>query len=423
MSKKRSMHLMPKIAVLFLFFVVIAFFINGQYLINQTKKHIEGNVSYAFKLREKQIIEHLKEGKDPALVRGAWVAYADSLPESGLREATYDTLMFSKYFDEIYLFRIKETNIWVDSVQYHLVLNRNIDDFASLKADVRNTLIPSFILLAGIVLIFSIFLSGVVFRPFYSIMRKMEDFKLGDKAEIKPVKTSTQEFARMQELFIAMVDRIEEDYRNLKEYTENMSHEIKTPLAIIRNKTERLIADERVLEAQAEVVKTIFDETNHLTRLGSTLNLLTKIENHEYRNTEKLFTKPFIENHIDSVSELAGLKDLQINAVLSETHYLMMDPFLFEIILKNLFRNAISYASKGTIIEIETTENSFGIRNAGPAPKVSPENIFKRFASGNQTKNSLGLGLALVKRICALNQLRIEYRYECGLHGFFIGRK
>jgi len=248
----------------------------------------------------------------------------------------------------------------------------------------------------------------------------MKYYTVGKKSDIEKIETSTVEFKKMQDLFHQMVERIEYDYRHLKEYTENMSHEIQTPLAVIRNKAENLIADESVMHRHSETVKAIYDETNHLTKLGNTLNLLTKIENGEFNKALQIDTRPVIEKHVAAVSELAALKSLSIETTLADRHRLLIDPFLLDIVLKNLLRNTISYGTPEGPIRIQTTAESLSISNYGPAPDIPEEKLFERFYRNHQQKTSLGLGLSLVKKICELNDLRIEYRYQDGQHIFTI---
>ena len=246
----------------------------------------------------------------------------------------------------------------------------------------------------------------------------MKTYKVGSGTAIKSVQTTTVEFKKIQQLFQEMLERIEHDYRNLKEYTENMAHEIQTPLTVIRNKTENLIADESLMQQHASTVKIIYDEANHLSKLGNTLNLITKIENHEFRNTLSIPTRAVIEKHIESISEVASLKSLEIERELSDEHILYIDPFLLDIVLKNILRNAIRYGIPDGPIKIKTTIDCLSISNYGPPLEDAPDNLFKRFYKKNGSRASQGLGLSLVKKICELNNLTISYTYGNKQHIF-----
>jgi len=234
--------------------------------------------------------------------------------------------------------------------------------------------------------------------------------------------TSTEEFTRMQDLFSSMLNRIEEDFRNLKEYTENMAHEIQTPLAVVRTKLENLMGDEPVMDQYGTEIKILWDETNHLSKLSNTLNLFTKIENHEFENREDIFTEPVIEKHVTQLQEFVALKSLAITIDLSPDHTIHIDPFLLDILLKNLIWNAIRYAEPAGPIRIQTDNTQLVISNYGAPLDFPPEKLFERFYRKSESSEALGLGLALVKKICDLNRLAIHYHYSAGQHFFTISR-
>jgi signal transduction histidine kinase len=288
-----------------------------------------------------------------------------------------------------------------------------------LRDDIFGSLIPAFLFLALGVVLFNFALSGYFFSPLNKILQIMRNYKPG-RGPVDTINTSTKEFEKMQDLFLEMIHRIDEDYNSLKEYTENMSHEIQTPLAIIRNKLENLMAREKIMQHHAGEIKLIYDEVNYLSRLGNTLNLLTKIENREFMNAVTLKTKPVIEKHVNTIKESAETKSLHIEQILDDDHRVFMDPVLFDIIIKNVLKNAVLYASSEGPVRIESFKDSLRISNSGPPLGISEEQLFKRFNRKNNSSKSLGLGLAIVKKICELNDLRISYKYEEGRHVFSI---
>ena len=107
-------------------------------------------------------------------------------------------------------------------------------------------------------------------------------------------------------------------------------------------------------------------------------------------------------------------------AELNPEHSLTIDPFLFDILFKNLLRNALRYGDSSSPIFIKTELNKLSISNAGEALKVDASKIFERFVSSNQSASSLGLGLSLVKRICDLSGLEISYSFDSNTHIFSI---
>ncbi|TKG97233.1 HAMP domain-containing histidine kinase [Puteibacter caeruleilacunae] len=419
MKSLRSSKLLIKIAVLFLFFIVIAFSISATVLILKTDHYINKSVERSFIHKHERIVEQLEKGQDIEFFKEAKIIklnkgdYKNSIIDK-------DTLIYNETLGVDNLHRLRKQVIQVNGISYLLILKKNIEDFTNLKADVISTLIPVFIVLSIVIVVFSVFLSRYLFRPFNHILMQMKRFRVGENFSYESVKTTTSEFATLQLLYQGMVQRAEEDYQRLKEYTENMSHEFQTPLAIIRNKTENLIADEEVMENHAQSVKAVYDEVNHLSKLSNTLKLLTKIENNEFINKKTIYTKPVIEDHVEKLRELAGLKSVKMVANLDGDHAINIDAFLLEIVFKNLMRNAILYATSNSTIEITSTADTFKISNHSDTSEQKPSDLFRRFSKGKSNQSSLGLGLAIVKKICDLNGLLIEYKYINSRHCFVI---
>jgi len=413
-------RLLTKTTFFYLIFILIAFFLSAHYLVHKANKYVTEETESIFKKREWHLTRYLNEYDSIKSFRTTHIELLNDLCDTIKYPVYSDTTVYIEELDETQLHR-KKTFVVNAKEKYFLVsMLVNIDDFTKLKKDVAKRVNPSFLLLAFIIVLFSIFMSGYLLKPFHRILEKMNNYQVGEEIDISDVKTSTLEFKKMQILFRHMINRIEEDYRKLKEYTENMAHEIQTPLAIIRNKTERLFSDEAVMKEHKDSVKVIYNETNHLSKLGTTLNLLTKIDNGEYTNKVNLKTYNIILKHLESVKELVELKSLQVEVNLSKEHEFVIDPFLFDIILKNLLRNSIRYASNSGPIKLETSNKLLKISNFGNALDVSNNKIFERFYTSSNSGQSLGLGLALVKRICDLNKLQINYSYSEGQHLFVI---
>jgi signal transduction histidine kinase len=234
---------------------------------------------------------------------------------------------------------------------------------------------------------------------------------------VNHIKTSTYEFDRLKKLFERMRRRIENDYSQLKEYTENMSHELQTPLSIIQNKAESLISQNNLNPKQARQVKAIYEETQQLSRLGRALNLITQIENQEFQDIREVKTAPVIEDHLDKVREMTDMKEMEVQKELDPEQTLTIDPGLLDVMFRNLLKNAIRYADHGSTLRVMTENGKLRFMNRGPKPDFDAEEIFDRFRKGRGQK-TLGLGLSIVKKICQVSGLNISYYYKTGHHIF-----
>ena len=97
-----------------------------------------------------------------------------------------------------------------------------------------------------------------------------------------------------------------------------------------------------------------------------------------------------------------------------------MDAFLADVLMNNLFSNAIKYSKKQDKITIVSTKNSLMVSNIGEMALMHPEKLFTRFYRESNKNNSTGLGLAIVQKICDLYQFKISYKFEAKHHIFSI---
>lgn len=415
----QSYKLLSKTTLIYLLFTLTAFLVSAFFLTNEADEYINKELEGRFNHTEQKIRRAIQQKETERAKRYAEITVLNQKP-ADFSQITYsDTLITDSEITERDFFRKKTFYMEQDGSFYKVSILKSIGDFYRLRDDIFEALLPAFFVLVIVIVVFNYFLSGYFFKPFNLILNHMRAFKVGQK-KVDHVETSTTEFIRMQNLFSKMVNTIDEDYNNLKEYTENMAHEIQTPLSIIRNKTENLLADEDLMAHHGHDVKTIFDETNYLSRLGQALNLFTKIENREFSNPQDIKTEAVIRKHLSAVNDTIQMKNIKVETELSATHTLFLDPSLLDILLKNLLRNAIQYASSDGPLTVATTADSFTISNYGDPLPFPEEKLFIRFQHNNNSKKSLGLGLAIVKKICDLNNLNLAYNYHEKQHIFTI---
>jgi signal transduction histidine kinase len=217
-----------------------------------------------------------------------------------------------------------------------------------------------------------------------------------------------------------MTDRIKNDYLNLKEYIENASHEIQTPLAIISSKMELLLQSGGMTEKQLKTVADAYDASNRLSRLNKTLILMAKIENRQFPESKPVHLASIVNTQLENLEDLILSRNINLQMNLDEQMTLQMNPFLAEILLVNLIKNAVRHNIQGGDLNLELTKTAFQISNSGVPLKIDPELLFKRFYKSSSSPESLGLGLAIVQKICQMYGFRIEYNYKDGLHTILV---
>ena len=252
--------------------------------------------------------------------------------------------------------------------------------------------------------------------PFYEILAKTKGFKVTQNQPLKFVKTNISEFDDLQNVLQELTHQISTDYHALKEFTENASHEIQTPLAIIRSKLENLIQSENLQEVEMKAIQTVYEAAGRLSKLNQSLLLLTKIDNQQFVKQEQINIGQVIESQLINYEDFILGKQISIAKELNKTVELEINAVLLDILLSNLLMNAIKHNVKNGTISIILTHEKIVIQNTGKALEDVPNDFFGRFKKHNTESDSLGLGLAIVKKICETNGLKIDYQYQDNLH-------
>lgn len=262
-------------------------------------------------------------------------------------------------------------------------------------------------------------LSHYVLSPFRDTMETIKGFRLQQKEKLQLPQTSTTEFRELNGFLQKMTDKAIEDYASVKEFSENASHELQTPLAVIRSKIE-LLADTGIDATQAALIGDMQNAIEKLTRINRSLTFLTKLENHEFETAANVRFCRIANEVIASYEDWISLKQLRLDKQIDKQIFLNLHPSLAEMLLNNLLSNAIRHNIEGGHIGIELTAQHLCVRNTGLPPEGPTEELFQRFKKSNQCADSIGLGLAIVKQICEVNRFTVSYDYTGGWHVLFV---
>ncbi|WP_316821793.1 HAMP domain-containing sensor histidine kinase [Pedobacter gandavensis] len=262
------------------------------------------------------------------------------------------------------------------------------------------------------------FLLKSLWQPFYHILDQMKAFNLTGKNEVKVEHSKIDEFVELNQAVLLMSQRVKEDYKELKSFTDNAAHEMMTPLAVINSKLDTLLQTEGFTDHQGELIEDIYLAVGRLTRLNQSLLLLAKIENNMIKNEELIALKPLIEQKLRQFQELLQSAEISVKTILEDKE-VSMSKYLADILLNNLISNAIRHNIKPGRLEIQLTDHQLIFRNTGANLPLDGGRTFERF---NKTAASegMGLGLAISRQICNHYGFTMSYTYEADFHIFLI---
>ena len=280
-----------------------------------------------------------------------------------------------------------------------------------------------------VVLVLSMYLVNLlvinkIWKPFKGILTAIRQYEVGNKNKLQPIVTDVIEFNVLHDNIQQMWQRNEVVFEEQKVFIENASHELQTPLAITLNKLELLTDDPSLTEKQLVQLSEVKQSLMRMTHLNKSLLMLTRIENHQYKQAESISFQALTATIIEDLSDLIAFKELKITVKEDSDFQVEMNKDLATVLVSNLLRNAIKYTEKGREIQVRLEENCFQVKNtAKDGIRLHPNKIFQRFHKGQQDATSTGLGLAIVKSIADSYQLQVKYRFEGEMHCFTLKKK
>lgn len=409
LAKYNRVNLAATVGVLLLSSICYYFFIRAV-LIHQLDKDL--------KVEEKEITSFVKENNtlpEPTNSKDEQDEYFPANGEKIDRRSSNDEI-FNKEHNEYISYRQLEFPLAVAGKEYKIVVRKSrveTDDLIKLILLITLGIIS--LLLISLFFINRFFLTKV-WRPFNSTLQQIQQFNLSGKEKIKPEHTNIDEFRELNNAVRIMTNRINDDYNEIKSFTENASHEIQTPLAIIKSKLELLSQSENLSEEKMNLIQSVYEATNRLSKLNQSLILLTKIDNLQFSETEQVNISILINKHLSNYEELIAAKLIIISKKIEDDINLNMNNALAEILITNLITNAIKHNIEGGTIEIILNKYHLSIINTGSALSSKPSELFERFRKDQVSSDSLGLGLSIIKKICERYNYKIEYNYSDTFH-------
>ncbi|MBW8683588.1 sensor histidine kinase [Chitinophaga rhizophila] len=300
---------------------------------------------------------------------------------------------------------------------YKLELTTSTLEEESLIKNILYGIIGLYLALLLSILFINNLLLRKLWRPFYSIIGQMEKFHLGRNTQVTTADTSISEFASLNETITSLVARAEDTFSSQRQFVENASHELQTPLAISLNRLELLLENESLSDDAAMSVTQVMKGLERLSRLNKTLLLLTRIENNQFPATTTVNFNDLVQTLISEFEDLYQHRNITVQIEKAKQPLLFsMNEDLAATLLVNLLKNAIIHNIDNGKITINIQPYKFEITNTGAAEPLDTTRVFNRFYKNSANKQSTGLGLAIVKAIANLYGLSADYTYRHEQH-------
>lgn len=336
------------------------------------------------------------------------------------RQVFYDATVYIELEDEDEPVRVMCTAFRMPDGQYYelklmiSILER--DDMVEAMLWYLGALFLLFLICTSIGI--QLVLKGV-FRPLHRLLDWLHCIQPGKEVPPLDNPTKIREFRQLSDAALDMGNRSYKAYEEQKQFIENASHELQTPLAIVRGKVELLAESEGMTEQQMEQLDEIYATLGRAVKLNKSLLLLSRIENGQYTEMEDVSVDEILDELLPDLMDIYEHKQVRLIRKREEQPFIIRcNHSLAQILVSNLVKNSLLHNREGGELQVLTTPTSLVIKNTGDVP-LDGEKLFRRFYhSMDGKKDSTGLGLAIARSIALSSSLKLTYEWQDGMHTF-----
>lgn len=329
-----------------------------------------------------------------------------------VKDVYQDTLMYMQNEEDFEPVRMLTTAFEDKGHYYQLKVISFMVEEDDLIEDLLFSIIWLYLAMLVSILIVNNVLLKKIWRPFYSLLDQLRKFRPGKDATIKTDSTQVDEFRLLNETVETLLKSTVETFESQKQFIENASHELQTPLAISMNKLELLAENNSLSSDDMETVGKVIQTMQRLTRLNKSLLLLSKIENRQFSDVQKLNINLIVRNIASEFEDFATFRRVHISIQEKDDLQTAMPQELAEILISNLLKNAILHNRPEGTVELVIESSSLTIKNTGNEKPLNRERIFDRFHKETPENNTTGLGLAIVKAIADVCGITVVYSFD-----------
>ena len=312
-------------------------------------------------------------------------------------------------------YRVLNYSFKIDDQKYQLEVGKSLDSIFRTGRNIKNVMLLFLVFIILITFFTDIQYTRVLLHPLEKIKNKLKRISDPSMFDNTPVKTTTSDFQRLDSALRELMDHINTLFQKEKEITVNISHELMTPVSVLRSKLENILLMKNL---DPDVEARIEESLNTLHRLQSLINsllLIARIESHQYLREDSFSLNEVLMELIGEIRPVAtdaGVKllselpdDLRINKA---NRSLIFSMFY------NVVNNAVKNTPSGGEVHVknirEQVKFTVNISDTGKGLNEAQKKVlFSRFRMRDQkSSDGTGIGLAIAKTIADFHKIDVS---------------
>jgi len=310
-------------------------------------------------------------------------------------------------------YRILQYRFVYDDTKYLLEIGSSLNEIKDLTFTIKAFILVLFGIVIILTFLLDTFYIEYLLKPFYKIINtKIRSVDDPESFDHTPVVSHTADFQELDTVLNQMMNRLAEVFKNEKQFIANVSHELLTPIALLKNRFENLLQNDSINDEAVDKIAGSLRTLDLLKKIINNLLLISKIENKQYAANEKVVVSELVRDIANDLSDRFEDKNITLGILFHHEFECRANKTLLHILLYNLMVNASKYNKiNGTIKVTDRFESQRYILEIADSGLGMDKNeqlrIFDRFARISNDTDGQGLGLAIVKAIANFHNITI----------------
>lgn len=313
-------------------------------------------------------------------------------------------------------YRILQHHFSFDGEDYQLEIGSSLNEIKDLTFVIRFFIIIVFVVILFITFLADTFYIEYLLKPFYKIIdTKIRRVNEPEAFDHTPIKAASRDFRELDFVLNQMMDRIAELFKKEKQFISNVSHELLTPIALLKNKLENLLQNESLDDNAVDKIAGSLKTLDMLKKIINNLLLISRIDNNQYQADEEIHLKEIVCDLQEDLQDRVDDREIVFTNNIKHDFIFTGNKTLIHILIYNLVTNAIKYNKPRGIILAEDgfvdDQYFISIKDSGIGMDESQtEKIFSRFARISSDQEGQGLGLAIAESIASFHHIQIKVK-------------
>ena len=323
-------------------------------------------------------------------------------------------------------YRILQYDFIYENIPYELEIGTSLSEIKELILNIRLFIL----IVSSIVVLFTFLLETAYIEylllPFYKIIdKKIRRVNEPDSFDYTPIISHSEDFKQLDTVLNEMMNRVSEFFKKEKQFIANVSHELLTPIALLKNKFENLLHNDSLDNNAVDKIASSLKTIDMLKKIINNLLLISRIENNQYQTNEIINLNEIFDDLLESLEDRIDEKMLTIDKEINNQIDFKGNKALIHVLLYNLLVNAIKYNSKKGTIKISdefiNQQYILSISDSGIGMNEEQvKQVFNRFTRVSSDQEGQGLGLAIVDSIAHFHHIKIEVKSKSLIGSTFL---